>query len=266
MRIVDAHVHLWDRTRHPLSWFRDDMGLAPSVTARDLEAAAAVNAAVAVQAADTLTEAVWLAAQAERSRMLPRIVLQYAAAPGEWAGATAPVMTSTVAGLRAAVPQFAADLADVPGLDDLGAGLARSDRVLEFLVRPEQLGGVAAFADRHPDLRIVVCHLGLGTGTVTDSWRSGLTDLARRPNAHAKLSGVIGSREKGELALIADAAVTAFGPERLMFGSDWPMSARRLAHADVIETTAQMLPALSAVEAAAIWHGTADRIYALGAS
>ncbi|WP_406248625.1 amidohydrolase family protein [Microbacterium sp. M] len=266
MRIVDSHVHLWDRTRHPLSWFRDDMGLAPRVTAADFAAEAAVDAVVAVQAADTLDEATWLAAQAARSRMPSRIVLQYSAAPGEWAGRSAAVLSPSVAGLRAAIPQCAADLSDVAGLDALADGLTRTDRVLEFLIRPEQLAGVAAFADRHPELRIVLCHLGLGNSTPTAPWRSDLIEIALRGNVHTKLSGVVTARTDRERREISDAAVEAFGPDRMMFGSDWPMSARHLSHAEVVAATARMLTGLGPDEAAAVWHGTADRVYALGAS
>lgn len=266
MRIVDAHVHLWDRTRHPLSWFREDMGLAPRATAADLEAEAMVDAAVAVQAADTLAEARWLNAEAVGSRMLSRVVLQFSASAGEWAGHVAPALNPLVAGLRAAIPQYAVDLSDVAGLEGLGSGLARTDRLLEFLVRPEQLTGVAAFADRHPDLRIVVCHLGLGSAAPTARWRSDLAQVARRGNVHAKLSGVIGARTDRELREIADAALEAFGARRLMFGSDWPMSARHVPHAGVIDATARMLAGLSRDESAAIWQSTADRVYALGAS
>ncbi|UYO97446.1 amidohydrolase family protein [Microbacterium sp. M28] len=266
MRIVDAHIHLWDRTRHPLSWFRDDMGLAPRVTAADLEAEAAVDAAIAVQAADTLEEAAWLTEQAARSPMLSRIVLQYSPAPGAWAGVAARALGPEVAGLRAAIPQHAADLSDVVELDALADGLARTDRVLEFLIRPDQLPGVAALADRHPDLTVVLCHLGLGAGDPTPGWRADLVDVARRSTVHAKLSGVVGARTDHELQEISDAALAAFGPHRLMFGSDWPMSARNLHHSDVVSATARMLSALSRDDAASVWHGTADRVYALGAS
>ena len=266
MRIVDAHVHLWDRTRHPLSWFRDDMGLAPRVTAADLEAEAAVEAAIAVQAADTLDEAAWLSAQAARSRMLSRIVLQYTPSPGEWAGGSAAALSRSVAGLRAAIPQYAPDLSDVAGLDALADGLTRTDRVLEFLIRAEQLAGVAAFADRHPELRVVLCHLGLGNSDPTALWRSDLIELARRDNVHAKLSGVVGARSDRERREISDAAIEAFGPDRLMFGSDWPMSARDVPHAGVVAATARMLSGLSPDDASAVWHGTADRVYALGSS
>ncbi|MFB7249847.1 amidohydrolase family protein [Microbacterium sp. NPDC056234] len=266
MRIVDAHVHLWDRTRHRLSWFREGSGLAPIVTAADLEAEAVVDAAIAVQAADTMAEATWLTAQATQSRMVPRIVLQYSPVPGWWAGGSTPALDPLVAGLRAAIPQYAADLSDVAGLDAMADGLVRTDRILEFLIRPEQLTGVAAFADRHPGLRIVLCHLGLGNAASTTRWRSDLLDVAGRSNVHAKLSGVVGARTDRELREISDTALDAFGPHRLMFGSDWPMSARHLPHGAVIAATALMLSGLGPDDADAVWHGTADRVYALGAS
>ncbi|MGW8482975.1 amidohydrolase family protein [Microbacterium sp. NPDC055903] len=262
-RIVDAHVHLWDRAAHPLSWFSDDLGLAPAVTPAALFDAAPVDAAIAVQAADSLVEAEWLRDQARQERRLRRVVLQYTAARGEWAGIVAPALGRDVAGIRAAVPQAAADLSDVEGLDALGDGLARTDRVLEFLVRPAQLPAVSAFAGRHPRLAVVICHLGLGGSAPTDAWRADLAESARRGNVHAKVSGVLAGRTPGELALIGDVALEAFGPGRLMFGSDWPMSARSLPYADVVGRTSAMITGLSPAETAAVWHRTAERVYAL---
>ncbi len=262
-RIVDTHVHLWDRDTHPLPWFRKDLDLPPRVTAEDFRAAAVVDAAIAVQAADTLVEAEWLRDETARDARFARLVLQYTPVQGEWAGIVAPVLDARVAGIRAAVPQFAPDLSDVEGLDALANGLARTDRALEFLIRPTQLPGVAAFAGRHPDLRIVICHLGLGAAEPDAAWRAGIAQAGARANVHAKLSGIIAGRAVGRLGPIADAAFAAFGADRLLFGSDWPMSARALAHADVVDATAGMLAEGSLSERDAVWHGTAERVYAL---
>ncbi|MFE6968552.1 amidohydrolase family protein [Isoptericola sp. NPDC057653] len=281
--IVDAHVHLWDTTETRISWFRDDLGLPARVGPDDLARAVGtspvpVRAAVAVQAADTEGEARWLARQAASHGPLPGpVVLQYDARPDDpdaWAGMAQAVIDGgvPVAGVRLAVPGRAADLSDVDGLDALCEGLAASGRVLETLVRPEQLPAVAALAGRHPGLAVVVCHLGLGTGSPDRAWRDGLAALAARPRAHAKLSGLHRATSEGaapdeaaRVAAAARAAVDLLGPDRLLFGSDWPMSARVAPYADVVERTARALPALDGDAAAAVWSGTADRLYGTGA-
>lgn len=273
--VVDGHVHLWDTAATRISWFRDDLGLPARVGPDDLARAVStspvpVHAAVAVQAADTVGEARWLARQAAAHRPLPGpVVLQYDARPdddGAWAGMARPLIDDgvPVEGLRLAVPSGAPDLSDVAGLDALCEGLAASGRVLETLVRPDQLPAVAALADRHPTLDVVVCHLGLGTGDPDAAWRDALAAVAARPRAHAKLSGLHRSATDDDAARVAAAARTAvdlFGPDRLLFGSDWPMSARVAPYAEVVARTAAALPALDGSAAAALWSGTAARLY-----
>ncbi|MFD7312124.1 amidohydrolase family protein [Promicromonospora sp. NPDC059942] len=276
--IVDAHVHLWDTAAMRISWFAERLGLPRRVGPDDLARATAtspvpVRAAVAVQAADTEGEARWLAARAAAHGPLPGpVVLQYDARPGEpaaWAGMAQPLLDDgvPVAGLRLAVPGGAADLSDVPGLDALCEGLAATGRVLETLVRPEQLAAVGALAGRHPALDVVVCHLGLGAGAPDQAWCDALAALAARPRVHAKLSGLhtTGPDDADRVAAIARAAVDLLGTERLLFGSDWPMSARIAPYADVVARTAHALPALDDGATAAVWSGTAERLYGVTA-
>ncbi|MFI2485977.1 amidohydrolase family protein [Promicromonospora kroppenstedtii] len=274
--IVDGHVHLWDTGAMRISWFAERLGLPRRVGPEDLARAVAtapvpVRAAVAVQAADTEGEARWLAAHAAAHDPLPGpVVPQYDARPGDpaaWAGMAQPLLDDgvPVAGLRLAVPGGAADLSDVAGLDALCAGLAGTGRVLETLVRPAQLPAVAALADRHPELDVVVCHLGLGAGQPDEAWRSALAAAAACPRVHAKLSGLhtAGPDDAGRVATIARTAVDLLGPERLLFGSDWPMSARVAPYAQIVARTARALPAMGDGASAAVWSGTAERLYGL---
>lgn len=267
MRIVDAHVHLWDVEAFPIPWFRADLGLPRAATARALRRstsavrAASVDAAIAVQVADTPEEARWLTELVRHDPRVTRAVLQYEPAEDATArplGAT--VMPETVfSGIRAAVPQFAADLSDVPGLDALAAALGERGGVLELLIRPEQLTGTAALAARHPNTDLVLCHLGLGYREPDDAWRADLTAFAAHPRTHAKFSGLLSpARTDAELAAIAADAVAAFGAERLMFGSDWPMSARVHAYPQVVQMVHR---AMSDAAGAAFWAGTAERLY-----
>ena len=267
MRIIDAHVHLWDVDVVPLPWFRDDLDLPRRASAAELGSAlrrSGVSSAVAVQAADSLAEAAWLTGIAERDPMVRRAVLQYAPAPGSPLGRTSAALGPVVAGLRAAIPQFAADLSDVAGLDALAAALGDAGLVLELLLRPEQLPGAAALAHRHPGTAIVVCHLGLASAAPDPDWFRNLRRLAAEPNAHAKTSGLVHDGRSGaELGRILASAVDAFGTHRLLHGTDWPLSARTVPYAEVARRIADALPALSSAEAEALWAGTAARLYGL---
>lgn len=265
MRIVDAHVHLWDVDAFPVPWFRDDLRLPRVASAEMLRTAATeVQAVIAVQVADSAREARWLLDVAQREPLLAATVLQYEPGDRHALGETVEGSAEQFTAMRAAVPQFAPDLSDVPGLDALAGALTETGKVLELLVRPEQLTGAAALAARHPHLGIVVCHLGLGHGDAGTVWRAGLETLAARPNAHAKVSGLLApGRDDRDLAEIVAAAFAAFGAERLMFGSDWPMSARTHAHSEVIEAVRRSLPRLSVDELRAFWAATATRLYRL---
>jgi L-fuconolactonase len=102
-----------------------------------------------VQAADSVAEARWLTAIAATDPLVHRVVLQYEPATAPTARprprrAGCPpggpdTTRTTVAGIRAAVPQFAADLSDVAGFDDLATAAGDAGLVVELLLRPEQL-------------------------------------------------------------------------------------------------------------------------------
>lgn len=181
--------------------------------------------------------------------------------------ASAPLrgVPTRIAGMRLATPQGAADFGDVPGLDALAAGLTRTGRVLELLIRPAQLPAVAALARRHPQLSIVICHLGLGAADPDRDWRRGIDALATAANVSAKVSGLATARpgDGGRLAEVTGVAIAAFGPGRLMFGTDWPMSARALPYREVISRTAAALPTLAPAATRAFWGGNARRLYGL---
>ena len=240
MSLVDAHVHLWDLDRFPLLWFREDLALPRAATTDGLTDAAAaacrsLDAAVAVQAADTLAEMSWLRDLATRDAVVRSAVLQYAAGAG-WAGLADAVLDDGIAGIRVATPGGAPDLSDVPALDALCEGAADTGRVVEFLARPAQLAAVARLAAQHPRTRIVLCHLGLGVGVPDMAWQESLGLVARRPNAFAKFSGVATRPgDDARLASLATVAFAAFGASRVMFGSDWPMSGRYLSYTQLVD-------------------------------
>lgn len=260
--VVDAHVHLWDIAQMRISWFHDDLGLPRRVTARDLADVAVgtrVRCAVAVQAADTVREAHWLMEQSREHHPMPGpVVVQY-----ESRSVLESDTERQVAGIRVSTPTGAADLSDIAGLDQLCEGLAASGRVLELLIRPIQLAAVGELATRHPGLDVVVCHVGLGARAPDRAWADGLARAARHENVSAKLSGIVTSADGDDVrtSLIARTALDSLGAERLLFGSDWPMSERVAAYPQIVERTTAALPALTDAGERAVWSGNAVRLY-----
>ncbi|WP_457101284.1 amidohydrolase family protein [Microbacterium sp. P5_E9] len=271
--IIDAHVHLWDTSRFDLPWLAGVPELAPRYRVVDLQTAIGdrpVVQAVAVQAGESAEEAEWLFGEAGGQTALPfRVVLQYEAAAGTWLGrvqAAVDRLGIVPAGVRLPLHRRAAHWLDLDGLDSLLERLEEQGIVLELLLRPDQIAVVQQLAATHPRLEIVLCHLGLGALAPTPEWRTALARLSGSPHVSAKISGVFTRHETRSEADAAargaiDAAVDALGPDRLMFGSDWPMSTRVGSYAEIIDRTAGALPVLTSSESAAIWRRTAQRIY-----
>ena len=138
------------------------------------------------------------------------------------------------------------------------------------MIRPAHFPAAREAARDHPGLQFVLDHLGkppIATGKL-EPWASGLRALAAEPNIAAKLSGLqtIASPEAtySELAPYIDVALEAFGPSRLIFGSDWPVSSQAAPYVRVCEVAQAACSALSPGERAAVLGGNARAIYLPG--
>ncbi|WP_262425094.1 amidohydrolase [Brachybacterium sp. Z12] len=125
------------------------------------------------------------------------------------------------------------------------------------------MGQVVRVAQRHPGLTVVLDHLGkppLGDAEAMGRWQEQLEQIAACPNVVAKVSGLATSGD-GDFTEAVEHALTLFGPDRLMVGSDWPIAPRSL------DLSSGFAPLLAQVRdrdepaARAMLHGTAARIY-----
>jgi L-fuconolactonase len=272
-RIFDAHVHLWDTSCFELAWLANVPRLGGRYLPDDLRVAIAdrpVTGIVAVQAGESDDEADWLFhAAVEPADLASRVVLQYRPAPEKWLGEVQPAVERlgiAPTGIRLPLQRRSADWTDLEGLSALLEGLEERGMMLELLLRPDQIDVIPELAAEHPRLEIVLCHLGIGSHDPTPQWRAALASLAGSPNVSAKISGLFarsGTRADVDLAVrgAVATAVDNLGPDRLMFGSDWPMSTLVADYAEVIDRTAGILPALTTDESSAVWRRTAERVY-----
>ncbi len=275
---VDAHHHLWVRARHPQPWIDPatmaaiDADFTPDDLAR-VTRAAGVTETVLVQANSTEAETVDLLGVAADHPLVRGVV--------GWLDVTAVDVTDRLARLRTARgghllvgvrysvqdepdPAFF-DRADVRrGITAVGAaGLA-----FDLLVRQHQLGAAGRLARDLPEVRFVLDHLGkpaLG-GTDLDDWARDLRALAAPANTTAKLSGLVTEVHRSpwtprDLRPAVEHALDAFGPDRLMFGSDWPVCLLASTYDRWVDTLAELLDPLGDDERAAIWRHTARRVY-----
>ncbi|MEU5976281.1 amidohydrolase family protein [Streptomyces sp. NPDC047315] len=280
MTIVDAHHHVWDLSVRDQGWITGP-ALAPlrrDFSLDDLapEArAAGVGATVLVQTVTVADETPELLALAAAGDLVAGVV--------GWTDLTAPDVSQELARLRA-----------LPGGDRL---VAVRHQVQEepdpgWLVRPEVLRGLAAVAaaglaydlvvrhhqlpmavraaDSLPDLVFVLDHLGkpsIAAGEV-EPWAGAVRALAARPNTACKLSGMVTEAHwdrwtTTDLRPYADTALDAFGPARLMFGSDWPVCRLAAPYPRVLAAARSLTEHLSASERNDVFAGTAQRVYGL---
>lgn len=264
MSFLDSHVHLWDTDEFTLAWMRPELGLCPQYLPADFREAAAgwTTEAVVVQGGESLAEANWLLAAARQRESIRTLVLQFSPSGVGWAGVVHPAVadadTGAVAGLRVPARRSNAALDDVPGFQGLCEGLVKSGRVLELLIRGDQLPAVAMLARDFPDLRIVVDHAALGGDEPDGVWRKGISRLSGVSNVATKVSGLFSG---GWAPSVISHLLAEVPSSQLMVGSDWPMSTRVAPYSDIMERTRLALSGISDDEARNMWRRTAERIY-----
>jgi L-fuconolactonase len=152
------------------------------------------------------------------------------------------------------------------GLGAVGAVGLRYD----LLTLPHQLSAATETVATLEDVEFVLDHCSKPpiADAEIDGWAADVRELARRPNVTCKLSGLVteatpGNADAQALAPYVDVVLDAFGPDRLMFGSDWPVCLLATSYADWVATIHELTGQLSENERAAILGGTATRIYEL---
>lgn len=262
-RVIDAHVHLWDRARHPQDWIEPGSAIDRDFAAADLVrmlGATGADAAVLVQSTNSLSETADLLAIAATAPVVG--VVGWVDLTGDVPGRLAGLDGRLLRGVR-----HLAHLDPDPrwlGRDDVARGfeaLAEAGLAFDLVVRAAQLPLAVEVARAHPGLHLVLDHLGNPTLDALDQWRHDLAALAAEPNVVAKVSGQAGFPAP-ELSWVLDTALELLGPARLMYGSDWPVA--ELAEggaADWAATVRAVAEQLGRDERAALLGGTAAVAY-----
>lgn len=271
MTVIDAHQHYWNPTRADYGWLRPGSPLYRSFLPDDLAtslADAAVGTTVLVQAAPTLAETDWLLDLAGRTPTVAGVV--------GWVDLDRPDVAALLAeriprGLVGIRPMLQ-DLPDPDWILARSAGLrAVSDAGLGFdaLVRPAGLAPIAALAERHPGLRIVVDHAGkppIGTASM-DDWWSAIRQVAARPNCVCKLSGLMTEAPpctpRDTVVALVRRVADLWGPDRLIWGSDWPVLTLAGDYREWLGLARDALADWDEKETAKVFGGNATRIYRL---
>jgi L-fuconolactonase len=278
--IVDAHHHLWDLSVRDQDWITGP-AMAPirrDFTPDDLAretAAAGVDATVLVQTITVPEETPEFLAIAAASDLVAGVV--------GWTDLTAPDVAGALDRLKEGGP-LVGIRHQVQGepdprwlvRPDVLAGLravARAGLVYDLVVLPHQLPAAAEAAKEVPELVFVLDHLGkppIAVGAL-EPWSGAVRELATLPNTVCKLSGMVteadwASWTAGQLRPYAETVLGAFGPDRLMFGSDWPVCLLAASYGQVLDTARELIGGLSRDERDAVLGRTASRVYGLRVS
>lgn len=279
--LIDAHLHLWELERHPQPWI--DPGSMSEID-RDFTASDAAGElgrhgiadAVVVQADNSLSETEDLIAAAAAGSVIRAVVGWVdllGDVPAQLARLRGPRGGEALVGVRH-LAHLEPDPAWLlrPDVTTGVTAVAEAGLVVELVVRAHQLPVVTKLVDALPAASFVLDHLGkpplLAGGAELERWRTDLADLAQRPNVVAKVSGLaLEADQRGwstaSLRPAVDHALQTFGPDRLMFGSDWPLVRLTRGYTAWWEAYLQLTAALGVAEQKAIDHGTARRTYGI---
>jgi L-fuconolactonase len=152
------------------------------------------------------------------------------------------------------------------------AMVGRAGLAYDLLVRARELPAAAATVRRNPGVRFVVDHLAkprIANGPADPQWEAGLRPLAEEPNVFCKLSGMVTEADwsawtPADLSPYIGKALAWFGPERCMFGSDWPVCLLAAGYGQVLAALEAALTGLDDAGRARVLGGTAEEFYRLG--
>jgi L-fuconolactonase len=274
--LLDSHHHFWRYDPAEYGWINDSMaGLRRDFLPADLKPeidAVGIEGVVSVQARQSLDETRWLLGLADQHDFIRGVV--------GWVPLISPSVASDLEPF-AANPKLKAVrhvLQDEPDPDfmlrtDFNEGIWAIERfglAYDILVYERQLPQTIRFVDRHPRQIFVLDHIAKPRirDNLMAPWQENIRELARRENVYCKLSGVVTEADWqgwtiGQLHPYLETAIEAFGPRRLMFGSDWPVCLLACKYANWHRLVRDFTRLLSPDEQRRIFGETAIEAYKL---
>ena len=275
---IDAHQHFWRYHAAEYDWIDDSMAalrrdFLPPDSRRELESIG-FDACVAVQACQTLEETSWLLSLADAAPSIAGVVGWVDLQAGssrvreqiESLGGS-----SKLVGVRHLVQAEPDErfLVRPQVLDGLSV-LAEYGLSFDLLVYPRHLPVAADCVSRFPGQRFVLDHLAkprIRAGDI-DAWAHDLRALARHSNVFAKLSGLVTEADwhnwtDVQLGPYLEVAFDAFGWQRLMIGSDWPVCLVAAPYGRTMRVVLEYVASRPAHEREAVLGGNAQRFWRL---
>lgn len=276
---IDAHQHFWDYSRRDYGWI-DASGLDAlrrDFRPDDLRAlldAHGMDGSIAVQARQTAEETEWLLELARTSPWIRGVV--------GWADLRGPALRADIdrfragpggqrlVGIRHVIQDEPAGFMDDTALRAGVAEVGRAGLVYDLLIYARQLEEADRFCAALSEQPLVLDHLGKPdiAGGGLAAWTDGIRRLAAMEHVSVKVSGLVTEADHGawtpeQLWPYLHEVLAAFGPTRLLFGSDWPVCTLAGDYSEVLGVIVQWSAALSEDERGDLFGGNAARIYGL---
>jgi L-fuconolactonase len=273
---IDAHHHLWRYVPAEYPWMTDGMEvLRRDFLLEDLKAVTAlagIAGTVVVEAARRVEETIWLAEIAASDDLIRGVV--------GWAPLTDPrigldleklACLPKVKGIRHAIHDEPDDLFVLR--DDFNRGITELRQFglkYDILIFEKHLPQTIEFVDRHPDQIFIVDHIAKPRirEQALSPWKGHVAELAHRENVYCKVSGMVTEAlwdawTDESLRPYLDVVLEAFGPKRLMFGSDWPVLTLASTYGRWLSTVQRAVATLSPTEQEWVFSKTAIEAYGL---
>lgn len=270
---IDAHQHFWQLDRGDYEWLTPEFGpiyrdFLPSDLKPHLENAD-IATTILVQAAATEAETLFLLDLAARTDFIAGVV--------GWTDFDSPLVSKNIADL-ASNPNLVGlrpMVQDIPDDDWLAReslapafeAMIEHGLVFDALVLPRHLPRLFKVLERHPELTVVIDHAAKPTlkEGVAEKWFTGMATAAKFPLVSCKLSGLV--TEAGanwtleDLQPVTEHLLEHFGPNRLVWGSDWPVLNLAADYEKWWQTTQSLLSDLPSSDRDAILRGNAAKLY-----
>jgi L-fuconolactonase len=271
---VDSHQHFWEYDEQQYSWIQPDWPIRRSYLPADLKPLlrdTGFDGCVAVQARQSIEETRWLLGLAEQNRFVAGVV--------GWVDLRSPdvgeqlldISHPKLVGVRH-VAQDEPDDRFLVGKEFVrGIGRLKDfDLAYDLLVYPRQLSAATELVQMFPQQRFVLDHIGKPNirEQEMEPWRTQIRDLAREPNVYCKLSGMVTEAKwddwrGSDFRPYLDVVWEAFGEDRLMIGSDWPVCLLSSEYEVVIGLIEDYLSEFSSNAQEKVYGENATRFYKL---
>jgi L-fuconolactonase len=274
--VIDSHHHFWNYNRVEYDWIDDSMktiraDFLPGKLEQTIRSAG-VDGVISVQARQSVEETDWLLGMAHQNPFIKGVV--------GWL----PLMDEH---LESWLEKYAAETSlkalrhVIQGEPDpefvlrsdfnRGISLLKKYKLIyDILIIERQLPNTIRFIDQHPDQEFVLDHIAkpLIACNELSPWKENIHELAKRDHVSCKISGMVTEADftdwsPEQLHPYFEVVLEAFGPERLLFGSDWPVCLVATTYQDWVNLVQKEISSLSETEQTKIMGGNAERIYKL---